>query len=100
MLKTTDEVHVAGLTYSEKAVQGWHKTRAQDVILVAEVNGTVTGFVAAKFGDPKPGGACSPGSSEDIEDFFSAPIVPGEYEFYDEVVDGSREKIIGKMIVE
>ena len=57
MLKTTDEVHVAGLTYSEEAVQGWHRTRAQDVILVAEVNGTVTGFIAAKFGDPELGGA-------------------------------------------
>lgn len=57
ILKTTDEVHVAGLTYSEKAVQEWHRTRAQDIIFVAEVNGKVTGFVATKLGDPEPSGA-------------------------------------------
>ena len=57
MLKSTEEVHVAGLTYSEKAVQGWSETRAQDVVLVAEVNGAVSGFIATKLGDPEPGGA-------------------------------------------
>jgi len=57
MLESTEEVHVAGLTYSEKAVQDWNITRAQDVILVAEVNGKVVGFVAAKIGDPEPWGA-------------------------------------------
>lgn len=57
MLESTEEVHVAGMTYSEKAVQGWNVTRAQDVILVAEVNGLVAGFIATKFGDPEPGGA-------------------------------------------
>ena len=81
MLKTTDEVHVAGLTYSEKAVQGWHKTRAQDVILAAEVNGTVTGIIAAKFDDPEPSDACSPGSSEDIEDFFLHQLCPENMSF-------------------
>ena len=54
MLESTEEVHVAGLTYSEKAVQGWNVTRAQDVILVAEVDSAVAGFIAAKLGDPEP----------------------------------------------
>jgi len=57
MLESTEEVHVAGLTYSEKAVRGWNVTRARDVILVAEVNGPVVGFIASKFGDPELGGA-------------------------------------------
>lgn len=57
MLKSTVEVHVAGLTYSEKGVEGWSVTRAQDVILVAEANRAIVGFIASKFGDPEPGGA-------------------------------------------
>ncbi len=47
MLKSTAEVHVAGLTYSEKGVEGWSATRAQDVILVAEVNRAIVGFIAS-----------------------------------------------------
>lgn len=55
MLKGAEELHVGGLTYSEKAVQGWHVTRAQDVILIAEVKEAVVGFIAAKLDDPEPG---------------------------------------------
>ena len=44
MLKDTDELHVGGLTYSEKAVQNWHVTRAKDVISMAEVEGKVVGL--------------------------------------------------------
>ena len=55
MLKSTEEVHVSGLTYSEKAVQDWRATRVQDVILVAEVHGMIVGFIASRFNDPEPG---------------------------------------------
>jgi len=57
VLESTEEVHVAGLTYSEKAVQGWKATRAQDVILVAEVSGVIIGLIAARIGDPEADGA-------------------------------------------
>jgi len=57
MLKNTEELHVGGLTYSEKAVQGWHVTRSKDVIVTAEVEGTVVGFIAAKLNDPELGAA-------------------------------------------
>jgi ribosomal protein S18 acetylase RimI-like enzyme len=57
MLKDTEELHVGGMTYSEKAVQSWHVTRANDVILTAEVKGTIVGFIAAKLSDPEQGAA-------------------------------------------
>jgi hypothetical protein len=36
MLRDSAELHVGGLTYSEKAVQKWHVMRSHDVILVAD----------------------------------------------------------------
>lgn len=57
MLKDTEELHVGGLTYSEKAVQNWHVTRAQDVILMAKVKEEIVGFISAKLNDPELGAA-------------------------------------------
>ncbi len=57
MLENTDELRVGGLTYSEKAVQNWHVTRAKDVILMAEIGEEVVGFMASKLNDPEPGAA-------------------------------------------
>ncbi len=57
MLKSSEELHVGGLTYSEKAVQEWHVTRSGDIILVAEVDRTTAGIIAAKVDDPEPGSA-------------------------------------------
>lgn len=57
MLQNTEELHVDGLTYSEKAVQNWHVTRAEDVLLVAEAAGTLVGFITAKLNDPESGAA-------------------------------------------
>jgi GNAT superfamily N-acetyltransferase len=57
MLQSTEELHVGGLTYSEKAVHSWHVTRAEDVLLVAEVAEIAVGFIAAKLNDPEPGAA-------------------------------------------
>ena len=53
MLKSAEELHVGGLTYSEKAVRNWHVTRASDVILTAEDSGKVIGFIASKINDPE-----------------------------------------------
>lgn len=54
------------------------------------------------FGFEYPGlglmGAVEP--DDDINAFFYAPAVLGEYEFYSRVVNANREEIIGKMIVE
>jgi ribosomal protein S18 acetylase RimI-like enzyme len=57
MLKNSEELHVGGLTYSEKAVQEWPVTRSGDIILVADVDRTTAGFIAAKVDDPEPGSA-------------------------------------------
>ena len=57
LLNSTEELHVGGLTYSESAVQGWHVTRAEDVLLIAEVEEVTTGFVAARLNDPESGAA-------------------------------------------
>jgi ribosomal protein S18 acetylase RimI-like enzyme len=57
MLQNTEELHVGGLTYSEKSVQNWHVTRSCDVILVADIDRTTVGFVAAKLNDPEHGSA-------------------------------------------
>jgi hypothetical protein len=57
MLNDTEELHVGGLTYSERAVRNWHVTRAQDVILIAEVKGEIVGFITSKLNDPEPGAA-------------------------------------------
>ena len=57
MLKDTEELHVAELTYSEKAVQSWHIKRAEDVLLIAEAAETLVGFIAAKLNDPELGAA-------------------------------------------
>jgi len=54
MLESTEELRVCGLTYSEKAVQNWHVTRAEDIILIAEVEGKVVGFISSKLNDPEP----------------------------------------------
>ena len=45
ILESTEELHACGLTYSEKAVRNWHFTRAQDIILIAEIEGKVVGFI-------------------------------------------------------
>ncbi len=58
MLESTEEQHVGGLTYSEKAVQNWHVTRAQDLILVATLRKETVGFIATKLNDPELGAAC------------------------------------------
>lgn len=57
MLEATEELHVGGLTYSEKAVQSWHANRAQDVILIAKFRKQTAGFIASKLNDPEPGAA-------------------------------------------
>jgi GNAT superfamily N-acetyltransferase len=57
MLKGTDELHVGGLTYSEKSVQSWYVTRARDLILIAEVKKEIAGFIASKLNDPEAGAA-------------------------------------------
>lgn len=57
MLESTKELHVGGLTYSEKAVQNWHITRAQDLILVATFRKETVGFIATKLNDPEHGAA-------------------------------------------
>jgi len=57
MLKGTEELQVGGLTYSEKAVQGWHVTRVQDTILIAETEAAIVGFIAEKLNDPELGAA-------------------------------------------
>lgn len=57
MLKNTEELHVGGLTYSEKSVQNWHVIRSRDIILLADLDRTPVGFVAAKLNDPEPGSA-------------------------------------------
>lgn len=57
MLQNAEELHVGGLTYSESAVQSWHVTRAEDVLLIAEAEETITGFAAAKLNDPESGAA-------------------------------------------
>jgi hypothetical protein len=57
VLQSTDELHVGGLTYSEKAVQSWHVTRAEDLLLVAEAAQTLVGLITAKLDDPEPGAA-------------------------------------------
>jgi len=44
MLRNTEELHVGGLTYSERAVQNWHATRSEDVLLIAEVDETRVGL--------------------------------------------------------
>jgi len=54
MLQGTEELHVGGLTYSEKAVREWHVTRAREVILMAEAEGKIVGFIASKLNDPEP----------------------------------------------
>jgi len=58
ILETTEELHVCGLTYSEKAVRNWHVTRAEDIILIAEIEGKVLGFISSKLNDPEPQCAC------------------------------------------
>ncbi len=57
ILQSTEELHVGGLTYSEKAVQSWHITRAEDVLLVAQAAEAIVGLIAAKLNDPEPGAA-------------------------------------------
>jgi len=57
ILKDAEEVHVGGLTYSEKAVRNWHVSRVQDIILVAEAEDEVVGFIASKLNDPEQGAA-------------------------------------------
>jgi ribosomal protein S18 acetylase RimI-like enzyme len=57
MLQNAEELHVAGLTYSEKAIQSWHVTRAEDVLLVAQAAENIVGFIAVKLNDPEPGAA-------------------------------------------
>jgi len=57
LLECAEEVHVGGLTYSEKAVQGWESIRSHDIILVGEVEGKIVGFVASKLNDPEPDSA-------------------------------------------
>jgi len=52
------------------------------------------------FKDPELGIKGETGPGEDIGFPLVAPATAGEYEFYDEVADKSREKIIGKMLVE
>jgi len=54
ILESTEELHACGLTYSEKAVRNWHFTRAQDIILIAEIEGKVVGFISSKLNDPEP----------------------------------------------
>ena len=57
MLESTEELHVCGFTYSQKAVRNWHVTRAEDIILIVEVEGEVVGFISSKLNDPEPGSA-------------------------------------------
>jgi len=57
ILRETEELHVDGMTYSEKAVRSWHVTRANDVILTAKAKDVIVGFIAAKLNDPEPGAA-------------------------------------------
>ena len=53
VLHNTEELHVGGLTYSESVVQGWHVIRAEDVLLIAEVEEVTTGFAATRLNDPE-----------------------------------------------
>jgi hypothetical protein len=76
------------------------KVKAEErIILKINYTEKETGHVFS-FKDPEVDtrGVTVPG--EDIGLPLTVLTTPGEYEFYDEVVDGSREKIIGKMIVE
>jgi len=69
------------------------------IILKINYTEKETGHVFS-FKDTKVGvrGVTEPG--QDIGLPLTVPTTPGEYEFYDEVTDGSRERIVGKMIVE
>jgi ribosomal protein S18 acetylase RimI-like enzyme len=55
LFETTEELQVCGLSASLAAVERWHITRTRDVILVAERDGTIVGFIAAQIDHPEPG---------------------------------------------
>jgi len=55
IIEETEELHVCGLHNSEKAVQSWHIDRADDIILVAEENNKIVGFILAMLNQPEPG---------------------------------------------
>ena len=54
IIEETEELHVCGLHYSEKAVQNWHIDRKDDIILVAEEENKIVGFILAILNQPEP----------------------------------------------
>jgi hypothetical protein len=53
IIEETEELHVCGLHYSERAVQNWHTERKDDMTLVAEEKNKIVGFILAILNEPE-----------------------------------------------